>query len=109
MKLELTNRGFVIGDFLDEYGTPCSIQKSSLAEKDCIWLGVHDARPKICVYGEGWKEISLPEGAMISSRMHLSREHVKELLPILQHFADTGELPEALGPREWSPKPKEKS
>lgn len=109
MKLELTNRGFTIGDFVDEYGEKCSIQKSSLATKDCIWLGVNEVRPKVCVYGQGWKEIPLPEGAAISGRMHLSQKLVKELLPFLQHFAETGELPETLGPREWSPKPKETS
>jgi hypothetical protein len=29
---------------------------------------------------------------MVDSRMHLSREQVAELLPILQKFVDTGEL-----------------
>lgn len=31
---------------------------------------------------------------MLSTRMHLNQEQVKQLLPILQHFADTGELPQ---------------
>ncbi len=46
------------------------------------------------VYGQGWIPVPLPEGASTSGRMHLTRDLVKELLPLLQHFAETGELPE---------------
>jgi len=94
MKLDKTSRGFAIAEFTDRYGEKCSIQKSSLATEDCIWLGVDDVIPKVMVYGEGWKPVPLPEGASTGGRMHLTRELVKELLPLLQHFADTGELPE---------------
>lgn len=65
----LTERGFVRGEFTDHYGLACSLQKSSLATRDCIWLGVDD------------------------HRMHLTQEHVAALLPMLQHFVETGELP----------------
>jgi len=37
-------------------------------------------------------ETVLPKTWMVDSRMHLSREQVAELLPILQKFVDTGEL-----------------
>lgn len=66
-----TSRGFKIAHFSDQYGQDCSLQKSSLMDPDCIWLGAH-GNP---------------------NRMHLSQEHVRALLPALQHFADTGELP----------------
>lgn len=64
-----TVRGFLLGQFWDRYGELCSIQKSSLATEDAIWLGVDE------------------------HRMHLTQEQVAALLPLLQHFAETGDLP----------------
>lgn len=93
MKYFTTNRGFRRFDFKDRYGEECSLQESSLAEEDAIWLGVNETKPKVCVYGEGWKDVPLPEGAMICSRMHLTVEQVEELIPLLQHFVNTGCLP----------------
>lgn len=63
-------RGLNIITFVDDHCENCSIQDSSAAEEPCIWLGVS---------GSG-------------SRMHLSQRDVQILLPILQHFAATGEL-----------------
>lgn len=81
--IELTpanDRGFLKGRFKDRYGAQCSIQKSSLATEDCIWLGCdHETFDQQC----------RPCGA----RMHLTQQMVADLLPILQHFAETGELP----------------
>jgi hypothetical protein len=68
MNIEKTERGFDIIEFLDRYGVECSLQKSSLATEDCIWLGVNE------------------------SRMHLTQGQVKALLPYLQRFVDTGEI-----------------
>lgn len=73
MRIEFatTSRGFKIARFADVFGQSCSLQKSSMmAPPECVWLGAD---------GE--------------NRMHLSQEHVRELLPALQHFAETGELP----------------
>ena len=89
-----TNRGFRIGVFTDLYGAKCSIQKSSLATDDAIWFGVDDADPKICVIGEGWKPYPVPEEVLLTTRMHLTRDQVEQLLPVLQEFVETGELPE---------------
>lgn len=69
MELKQTPRGFDYYDFLDHNGEGCSIQKSSLATEDCIWLGMHN-----------------------SMRMHLNKEQVKELLPILENFVKTGNI-----------------
>lgn len=69
--MRTTNRGFAIADFRDSCDAPCTIQKSSLASEDCIWLGVH--KPG-------------------SDRMHLTQEQVADLLPLLQRFVETGEL-----------------
>lgn len=87
-----TERGFGKGEFKDYYDAECSIQESSLASRAAIWFGVSDAKPKIMVPGEGWKDVPLPDGAYVGSRMHLTQEQVRELLPILQRFAETGEL-----------------
>jgi hypothetical protein len=66
-----TERGFAIVKFTDLYDSKCSLQKSSLALQDCVWLGTdtpgHD-------------------------RMHLTREMVEALLPLLLRFVATGEL-----------------
>lgn len=89
----------------------CSIQKSSLATEDCIWLGVDHVDLKILAsvavsmgredllvgHGPerttGWVDWPVPQGVTTSARMHLSQEQVRALLPLLQHFAETGELP----------------
>ena len=76
MKWKKTTRGFDRGEFVDRYRQKCSIQKSSLATEDCIWLGVDNN-----IKGEN-----------VGERMHLTQEAVKRLLPYLNHFARTGEL-----------------
>lgn len=81
-------------------------KKSSLATDDCIWLGIDKVKieeffngPLLKGMNSKWLEINpedlkhSPENTIhIFSRMHLSREQVKELLPILQRFVDTGEI-----------------
>lgn len=105
----VTQRGFRIDHFKDSYGHSCSLQKSSAASDDYVWLGLDEPEPKIMASnalkmgrtdlltpGEpvvGWVTWPLPEEVFISTRMHLSREQVKALLPALQHFVETGELP----------------
>jgi hypothetical protein len=104
MKHSTTNRGFDIFEFTDLYGNECSVQKSSLATEDAIWLGVNAANPKILaseasVYGVatnetcGWVEYPVPRCVSMTTRMHLSRYQAAALLPILQRFVDTGDLP----------------
>ena len=105
--LAATQRGFTLGKFTDYYGAPCSIQKSSIATEDCIWLGVDDVQPKIMARdanrlglptsGEiyGWVDYEIPKEVLLSSRMHLTQEMAKELLPLLHRFVETGELYEA--------------
>ncbi len=72
-----TVRGFAAFVFGDKDGSTCSIQQSSSATEDAIWLGVD-------TLSDG--------GAAVPVRMHLTREQVADLLPHLQHFVDTGEL-----------------
>lgn len=94
MNLEKTERGFSVGGFIDLYGERCSIQKSSLATDDAIWLGIDN--PKLIVFENEQKGkylvTDMPNNFSVSSRMHLNREQVAQLLPMLQKFVETGEL-----------------
>ena len=72
-------RGFLEGSFIDRYGAECSIQKSSLAFEDCIWLGCNH-------------ETVDPQGRPCGARMHLTREMVSDIIPLLERFVETGEL-----------------
>lgn len=103
MELNKTQRGFALGKFLDRYGAKCSIQKSSLATEDAIWLGIDDPDPEIMASDarklglpttqeNGWVKYEIPREVVLTTRMHLTQDMVKELIPILQKFADTGEL-----------------
>ena len=103
MNIDVTERGFKVGKFTDYYDHKCSLQKSSLATVDCIWLGVDDPEPKVMAsqaecFGiiteqkTGWIPYPIPKDVSLSTRMHLSREQVAEILPTLQKFVDTGEI-----------------
>lgn len=70
IKFRRTQRGFALYEFTDLYGASCSIQKSSLATKDAIWLGTGQ------------------------TRMHLDKELVVKLIPVLLAFLETGEVEE---------------
>lgn len=99
-----TERGFGIVEFTDRYGEGCSLQKSSLATEDAIWLGITDVKPKIMASDAirlgmdtggqttGWVEYPIPDEVLLSSRMHLTQDQVKLLLPYLEKFAQTGEF-----------------
>ncbi len=98
LKVNKTNRGFEIAKFKDEYGVDCSLQKSSWMEKDAIWLGVDDLQPKILAYKinggipNGWVDYKISEDVEFHNRMHLTRDMVAQLLPLLQKFVKTGDL-----------------
>jgi hypothetical protein len=97
MEEKKTERGFNCGKFLDDNGVECSIQKSSSAMEDKIWLGIAKADPiilssKIIENGVGWAKYPIPEDVFIGTRMHLSIEQVKQLLPMLNKFVETGDI-----------------
>jgi len=93
IKVHKTQRGFVKGEFKDHFNNQCSIQKSSNME-DCIWLGID--KPKLVVFEDErmgkYIETELPKNWDVHSRMHLTREQVKSLIPLLQNFVRTGEI-----------------
>lgn len=108
MKVEATGRGFPVIHFKDYYNHECSLQLSSIVDPECIWLGVDDADPQIMAskaasHGVqtketvGWVPYPIPRDVLLSTRMHLTREQVAELIPHLQRFVDEGELEESDG------------
>ena len=96
--LEYTRRGFPIIYFDDDNGEKCTIQISSAyREETLIWLGCDEIGLKKFVPYKGWRDINTSAQGEVSyvanNRMHLTQSTVAKLLPILQHFAETGELP----------------
>jgi len=94
LKTTKTERGFDISNFIDSNGVACSLQKSSAAQDDFVWLGCDGPNPQIFVPNgnPSWREYPLPAEVLCTTRMHLSREQVSALLPSLQRFVETGEL-----------------
>ncbi len=93
-----TERGFQYYQFADRNGHKCSLQLSSLATESAVWFGIDDAEPQIMASktkegGNGWVKYDIPKDVLLNTRMHLTQEQVKTLLPILAHFAKTGEYP----------------
>jgi hypothetical protein len=100
-----THRGFEIAEFKDTFGSNCSLQMSSSALEDKIWFGVDDADPMILVSkakengiepsgDNGWMRYPIPSDVLLSTRMHLNRKQVEEILPYLKRFVETGNLHE---------------
>ena len=95
-----TPRGFAIHTFTDRNGNKCSLQKSSIATEDCIWIGCDEIGLKRFDPGKGWSNVNLqqdhPNGVthIANNRMHLTRLQVEKLLPILDRFVSTGEIEE---------------
>lgn len=109
MKIKKTVRGFSIIEFIDSNGESCSLQKSSSALEDKIWLGIDNAKirefyPRPRNINDSWCELDKeyveeklkhrPQNEIYfeNQRMHLTQNQVKELLPHLQAFAKTGEI-----------------
>lgn len=100
---ETNERGFTTLHFFDRYGLTCSLQKSSMATEEAVWLGITHAEPvilasKAAEHGvetdetTGWVPFPVPEDVLMHTRMHLTQEQVAALLPILQRFVETGEV-----------------
>lgn len=92
-EIKSTKRGFKYITFKDVYGEKCSIQDSSLATESAVWIGIDKPTLKTLVRDVGWVTIPLhKEVSIFGNRMHLTQKQVKELLPILQRFVDTGTI-----------------
>ena len=102
MKPQHTDRGFAYYEFTEVNGEVCNIQKSSSAMQDCIWLGNKNIGLKGFIpHGNpSWRDVTEDQikekfgfqYIIANNRMHLSREQVAALIPILQKFVDTGEI-----------------
>jgi hypothetical protein len=107
-------KGLNCAKFQDHYKEECSLQESSIATEPAIWLGINEPRPFVTVshakelgidtaeLGEterlsGWMEYPLPAGTLITGRMHLTQQMVRELLPYLTRFAETGLIEAQIG------------
>ncbi|MDL2306607.1 hypothetical protein LJC48_01070 [Desulfovibrio sp. OttesenSCG-928-C06] len=93
-----TDRGFPLIKFRDLADTDCSLQQSSMVGEEAIWLGTHEPEARVPASqvmpgGCGWVRYPLPKEVFISTRMHLTRSQVRELLPLLERFAKHGTLP----------------
>ena len=88
----VTQRGFSIITFEDDYGYKCSLQESSSVVPH-IWLGIDDADPQIMASkvvkgGTGWIKYDIPSDVLLTTRMHLNVEQTKKLIIELQKFVD---------------------
>jgi len=99
-KIKHTQRGFGYIEFKEKYGLKCSLQKSSAASEDCIWLGIDEVSiigfngtqsPTIKIGNEEIKK-AFNVSDITNSRMHLTKKQVAKLLPFLQKFVKTGEI-----------------
>lgn len=77
IEFEATRRGSLVGKFTDRFGAHCSLQESSYAEEECLWLGV---------------EVDSMGDALSSARMHLTRDLARQLAEALLYFAREGAL-----------------
>lgn len=102
-KLKHTARGFALREFKDANGVPCNMQISSGIRDNgekLLWLGAAETGMQVFVPHQSWTpvtdaEIAARFGAKMccaNNRMHLTQSQVKELLPYLQKFAETGSL-----------------
>ena len=87
----LTDRNFALVSFQDANGVSCSLQESSKAGEERVWLGCDSPNPQMSLgHGCGWINYKLPSDVVCTTRMHLNRKQVAELLPYLQMFVKTG-------------------
>lgn len=101
MKIKADPRGFPFTEFNDFYGGKCQLKISSIADIECVWLGLTEIKPMILANdaikygvltteGKGWVDYEMPKEVMMNGRMHLTRDQVAELIPHLQKFVDEG-------------------
>lgn len=77
VKIKKNSRHFKYVSFEDLNGSKCSVQESSLATDNAIWLGVDSPSSEYRI-------------EKASVRMHLNQKQVKKLIPFLQKFVETG-------------------
>lgn len=91
LKKDKTGRGFGIINFTDKYGSDCSLQDSSIATEPAIWFGVSVINLQTMDSNKCWIPFEIPNEVLVNSRMHLTQAMVRQLLPYLTKFAESGE------------------
>ena len=96
-KVTKTERGFEIIKFKDRYDTPCSLQQSSLADREpsgasAIWLGVERQD----------RRLKRKHDSMFlanATRMHIDLKQAKALVAVLEMWTECGSFtaPDAEG------------
>lgn len=99
---DVTNRGFGIVRFQDDYDCKCSLQESSSCEPH-VWLGIADANPQVmaskaAMLGvettetNGWVPYPIPDEVLLKTRMHLNEEQAIQLAKMLLKWAKKGKV-----------------
>ena len=89
-KTSVTNRGFELIEFADGNGEECSIQQSSAIDDSD--RGYEKPGTSYLWIGCDKNSVHPRTGEALSPRMHLHREHVQELVAVLNRWLDTGSL-----------------
>ncbi len=105
MNIEHTNtdRGFPLITFKDAYNKSCSLQISSVADYDAVWLGIDDPDPMVLAsragrvginttQTTGWIPYPINTEVSITTRMHLNGEQVEMLIGQLQNWLENREF-----------------
>lgn len=93
LEIGKTERGFDFYSFTDFNREKCTLQKSSSGNDELVWLGVEGkVLRESGIEGVGMIPVPLNDQFLIVARMHLNREMVRQLLPMLQSFVETGEI-----------------
>lgn len=78
-RVRKSGRGFEFIEFKDLNGEECSLQASSLATTDAVWLGCDNNA-----------KIHHVTGDPLSPRMHMDRKQVKLLVASLMRWLEKG-------------------
>lgn len=96
MEIKPNHRGFNVGNFKDAEGNECYLKESCLSGGPYIRVGAKEIGLKHFVAYKGWTDVDtslrMDEHWVANNTMLLTQEMVKNLLPALTKFAETGEL-----------------
>lgn len=84
-----TKQGFELIKFLDFDKGKCSLQQSSIGDRNCIWLGMDITEAREFTSDKGWTDIDIHDD-YIFGRMLLDRNKVTALVNHLKQWLDTG-------------------
>lgn len=98
-----THLGYSLLEFADDNENKCTMQKSSSALEEKIWLGIDDPKPQI-LHGDaallgvetdaksGWIDYPISPRVNITTRMHLTQRQALSLAKKLMDFAVNGDI-----------------